>query len=670
MPDATPPRALDLTFRTKLLLMMCAVVLLTGAAVLFVADRSSRASTQMLADSLFREVSSHAVTQTKDFLLRAAPVAESLEHLADQGLALGDQDKLAPQLLAFLEGNPGMTRVLYASEQGDRISAARMHDGRLHIERTRIVDGRAHLTESEVQPDGSWTVIKQDDNSGYDPRDRPFYILAKERGRLAWTPPYMFFTMGVPGISCVIPTKTPSGELRGVFSVEFDLNALSEFVSALTISEHSRVFLFTPDQTLLAHPNQRNLIGKGVKGAGAMLTLADTGDPLVDAFRHNLKPGYLERSDSDAFHFFEFAYGGAGYLASTTVFPVGDGQSWVVGAVAPQSDFLGAVWRTRWLTLAAALAALGLSSLLAGAMARRISNPVQSLIAFVRRVGAGDLDAKPDFKGGGGREFRALSEALDRMITDLRERLHLRHSLHVAMEVQKSLLPASDPISPKLDIAGRSKYCDETGGDYYDFIDLAPISKSSLLIAVGDVMGHGIPAALVMATVRAALRTSALHEQRLAELLTRTNQVLGVDERHNRFVTLSLLLIDADTRTVRWASAGHDPAMVYDPHSGCSRKLEGGDVPLGVVPEYEYQEFTTSPLPAGSVIVIGTDGVWEMANEGGKQYGKERLQRIIREHNTLAAAEIAAALESDLATFRGTQTPADDVTFVIVKFRS
>jgi serine phosphatase RsbU (regulator of sigma subunit) len=667
MSDDAGQRGSGLTFRTKLLLSVCGVVLLTGAVVLLVADRSGRASTRMLVDSLFREVSGHAVTQTKDFILRAAPVAESLEQLADQGLALDDLDKLAPQLLAFLKGNPGMTRVLYGDEGGGHVAAARLRDGRLHIERTRTAGGAAQQTEYEVQRDGTWAVVRQDDNSGYDPRARPFYILAKDKGRLAWTPPYMFFSQGVPGISCVIPVKRPSGPLRGVFSVEFDLNALSEFVSALAVSPHSRVFLFTPDQTLLAHPNQRTLVGTGVKGAGAMLTLAETGDPLVDAFRQHLRPEYLRNSSAGAFHFFEFDHEGTGYLASTTVFPIGDGQSWVVGAVAPQSDFLAAVWRTRLLSLAAAAGALGIAALLSAALARHISNPVQALIGFVRRVGGGDLEAKADFHGG--REFRELSAALNRMIVDLRERLHLRHSLHVAMEVQKSLLPASDPISPRLDIAGRSKYCDETGGDYYDFIEVSPVSKSSLMIAVGDVMGHGVPAALVMATVRAALRTSALDDRRLADLMTRTNHVLAADNRHNRFVTLSLLLIEADTRIVRWASAGHDPAIVYDPRTDSSRELEGGDVPLGVMDAVEYEEFTTNALAADSVIIIGTDGVWEMLNERQEQYGKERMQRVVREHHARPAAQIAAALEADLAAFRGAQNPADDVTFVIVKFR-
>ena len=116
--------ATDLTFRTKLLLSTCALVLCTGVLVIVVADRGNRASTTALVNSVFREVSGHAaVARTRDFVMRAAPVAESLEALASRGLAMDDLDRLAPQLLAFLKGNPGMTRVLYGDESGDHVGA-------------------------------------------------------------------------------------------------------------------------------------------------------------------------------------------------------------------------------------------------------------------------------------------------------------------------------------------------------------------------------------------------------------------------------------------------------------------------------------------------------------------------------------------------------------------
>src|SRR5262249_46635036 len=144
---------------------------------------------------------------------------------------------------------------------------------------------------------------------------------------------------------------------------------------------------------------------------------------------------------------------------------------------------------------------------LAVTLALLVSRPVGALIGFMNRVGAGDLEARADF--GGIREFRQLAAALNRMIGDLRDRLRLRHSLSVAMEVQRRPLPASPPTVRGLDVAGHSTYCDETGGDYYDFLVLDKTAPGAVLVALGDVMGHGIAAALVMASVRAVLRDRA-----------------------------------------------------------------------------------------------------------------------------------------------------------------
>ncbi len=669
MPEIPHKPGFDLTFRARLMLSMCVLVLLTGAIVFLVAIYGARKNTHALTTTLFQNVSDHAASQTRDFIQRAAPVAQSLEQLSNQGLHLDNSDLLAPQLLAFLKGNPGLTWVIYADETGRYVGATRDPNGNYHIEKRPTANGKAHVSDQLVLPDGSLQLVREDTTSTYDARTRPFYTLAKSKGQLAWTAPYMFFTQKIPGISCVVPVKHPDGSFRGVFSVEFDLNALSKFVNTLSVSENSRIFLFTPDQTLLAHPNLRNLTAKSAT-SGKMLTLADTGDPFVEVFRQHLQPAHLQPGSSletDEFHFFPFKHDGTHYLASTTVFSIGGGQTWVVGAVAPESDFLAGVWRTRVLYIAAAAFALLLAIVLAGITARRISRPIRSVITFMNAVGAGDLDGKADFKGG--LEFRLLSNALNNMLVHLRERLHLRSSLKIAMDVQQSLLPASDPVSPLLDVAGKSNYCDQTGGDYYDFIDVTALPPDFLLVAVADVMGHGLPSALVMATARAALRTCAQKESCLAQIMTRTNQVLSADNRHKRFVTLSLILIDAPSRKVRWASAGHDPAIVYHPASDAFTELEGGDIPLGIMEGTRYEEYISAPLPENAVMVIGTDGIWEMFNEDQKQYGKPRLQAVIRDHHAKTAAQIGAALEADLKSFRGSATPADDVTFVIIKFR-
>src|SRR5262245_47512258 len=656
------PGARGLSFRAKLVLGVCGLVLATGAVVLWFAHRSAKDSTETLTTSVFLEVSARAATHTRGFVLRAAPVVESLAQLANKGLAIDDADRLGPQLIAVLQANRGLSWVSYSDERGTFIGAYRPPEGLLQIAHSYIVNGKTKRVEYEVLPDGMRKLLKTDNETGYDPRKRPFYVGAKNAGRLVWLPPYVFYFQWVPGITCAVPVKDASGAFRGVLTADFDLNALSTFVSGLSVSEHSLVFLFTSDQVLLAHPNRRGVSGENE--SAKLLTLADAGDPLVDAYRANLKPEHLNAPDGEAFDRFEFSHSGTEYLGSATTFRVGDDLVWVVGVVAPKADFVGDVWRTQAFALAVAAAAVLAAVVLAFPLASAVSRPVQSLIGFMHRVGGGDLDAKAEF--GGSREFRELADALNRMIADLRDRLRLLNSLGIAMEVQRRLLPATAPEVRGLDIAGHSTYCDETGGDYYDFLVLDKAAPDQVLVALGDVMGHGVAAALVMAGVRAVLRDRAVAAGDLAELLGRLNKLLAADHGGDRFMTMHLSVIDSKTGTMRWVSAGHDPVIVYDPADGTFAEVGEGALPLGIMDDTQYREQTSAPLRPGQILFIGTDGVWEMPDANGEQYGKDRLREVIRACAARSADEIAEAVRERLTAFRGDVKSVDDVTCVVV----
>ena len=253
------------------------------------------------------------------------------------------------------------------------------------------------------------------------------------------------------------------------------------------------------------------------------------------------------------------------------------------------------------------------------------------------------------------------------MAKGLSHRLELEKALAVAEEVQQSLLPECDPSAPGLDIAGRTRYCDETGGDYFDFIDVTSRLSAHTLIAVGDVMGHGVASALLMASARAALRANAPEHLNLADLLTRVNRVLAGDARHNRFMTLALIVIDPINGAVRWASGGHDPTIVFHPATSSFTELEGSGIPLGIMEDAEYQQYETKGLAKGDVLVIGTDGIWESRNPAGEFFGKDRLRDLMREHAAKPSHEIAALIQSTLVAFRGREGSEDDVTFVVVK---
>src|SRR6185436_11708841 len=185
---------------------------------------------------------------------------------------------------------------------------------------------------------------------------------------------------------------------------------------------------------------------------------------------------------------------------------------------------------------------------------RLIRGPLEKLKEKVLQVGQGDLQTQID-QTGGAQELRQLASSFNQMTSDLRT--HVKHlgeeqaararverDLVIARQIQQSLLPSADPLSDRLDIAGRSRYCDQTGGDYYDFIDLAHSQDGSTIFAIGDVTGHGIAAALLMASARAALRVGAVETGTLSQMMNKVNRLLTTDKLHDRFMTMTLLTID------------------------------------------------------------------------------------------------------------------------------
>src|SRR5262245_274324 len=654
----------EFSFRTKLVCSVCGLVLLTGAIVTWLAHRSARQSTEVLINTVFREASARAADETRAFMGQAPPVVDALRRLGVDSLAINDTDKLARQLLVFLQSNPGLSWVSLSDESGTFTGAYRV-EGRERIRQTRIVDGKTPTIEYEVQPDKSWRLAVPEYDSAYDPRVRPWYTRTKAARRLVWLPPYIFYDQGVPGISCAAPLEDPAGRFLGVVTADFDLNTLSAFVAQVFVSPNSRFFIYTADETLLAHPTRRVVSPERQKATGQLLTLADTDDPLVEAFRGRRSAAALPAGSSESFQRFNFDRGSIEYLASTTAFRIGDEQVWVIGGVAPKADFLADVWRSQTIALTAAAGALLIAIALAALMARSVSTPVLKLIGFMNRVGGGDLEAQAEF--GSSSEFRKLADALNRMIADLRDRLRLRHSLNVAMEVQQRLLPAGPPAVRGLDVAGHSTYCDETGGDYYDFLVLDRAAPEQVLVALGDVMGHGVAAALVMASVRAVLRDRAVAAGDLAELMGRLNNFISADHGGDRFMTMHLSVIDSRTGTMRWVSAGQDPVIVFDPAASSFTEVGEGDLPLGVMDDTQYSERISPAFRPGQILFIGTDGVWEMPNAKGEQYGKDRLRQVIRECAAHSADEIARSVRERLTAFRGDVKSVDDVTFVVVK---
>lgn len=261
-------------------------------------------------------------------------------------------------------------------------------------------------------------------------------------------------------------------------------------------------------------------------------------------------------------------------------------------------------------------------------------------------------------------EVGELTRSFNKMTRQLRQRLRMKKAIDLAREVQQNLLPRAGFAAPGVEAAGISLYCDETGGDYFDIITFGDDRKVG--VAVGDVVGHGIGAALLMTTVRALLRCRIAQPGRLDEIVRDVNRLLCRDTAvSGSFVTLFYLEVDRLRETVSWVRAGHEPAIVYQPAAKRFGELRGQGVALGVDPEIV---FVQSELPvAEQVVFIGSDGAWEVENEAGEQFGRERLKEIIAANCDLRAEEILAALVREIDGFKGRRKPHDDITLMVVK---
>jgi sigma-B regulation protein RsbU (phosphoserine phosphatase) len=265
-------------------------------------------------------------------------------------------------------------------------------------------------------------------------------------------------------------------------------------------------------------------------------------------------------------------------------------------------------------------------------------------------------------------EVGELTRSFNAMVLQLEERVRLKAALDLAMEVQQKLLPQKNLKIDGVDIAAKSIYCDETGGDYYDFIQFPELGKEGIGIAVGDVVGHGIAAALLMTTARALLRSRVSQPGSLTQKINDVNRLLCEDtSQDGSFMTLFFMLIDTGTKEIQWVRAGHDPAIVYDASTDSFGELRGQGIVLGANDKWSFQDNKYSRWSDGQIILIGTDGIWETVNSGREQFGKERVRQIIHQHSNRSAQELLQTITDELAAFRQGANQDDDITLVVIK---
>ncbi|HEY4901320.1 MAG TPA: PP2C family protein-serine/threonine phosphatase [Terriglobales bacterium] len=254
------------------------------------------------------------------------------------------------------------------------------------------------------------------------------------------------------------------------------------------------------------------------------------------------------------------------------------------------------------------------------------------------------------------------------LVLEVGDRVVMKHDLQIAKEIQTWLLPASPPSVPGLEIAFATRPANTVAGDYYDVFPRASLApgEQKWVFAMADVAGKSIPAALLMATIQASLKTLATGPASLPELVSRMNQYACSNSQNGRrFTTAFLAEYEPVTHALTYVNAGHN-APVLRRQSGALEKLERGGIPLGILEAAQYDAGSVV-LESGDWLVVFTDGVVEAENNLTEEYGESRLLFVVHSGATLGPNQLLQSIMADLDRFVAGAPQHDDVTCMLVK---
>lgn len=316
-------------------------------------------------------------------------------------------------------------------------------------------------------------------------------------------------------------------------------------------------------------------------------------------------------------------------------------------------------------------AGMGVVAFLVGLVVK----PIQRLTEGVRAIGSGE---EREIEEAGLEELDAIARVVSEAMAQVRdaqrghaEQERLLEEVEIAKSIQQSLLPNALPEMAGFEIGTLYQAAKEVGGDYYDFVR---VGEDAWGLAVADVSGKGVPASMVMMMIRTALRLEARGERSAAEVLERLNRFVTADMHKGMFVTMFYVVLDSRERLLSYASAGHNPLILFRAGTQETYFLKPSGFPVGVdLPDESLFERTMAVekvgLEQGDLLVAYTDGITEAMNAQREQFGTPRLLQAIKRHAHYSPQEFCLQIERELAEFTGDVPQSDDMTLVAIKER-
>ncbi|MGD9486647.1 MAG: SpoIIE family protein phosphatase [Calditrichaceae bacterium] len=305
----------------------------------------------------------------------------------------------------------------------------------------------------------------------------------------------------------------------------------------------------------------------------------------------------------------------------------------------------------------------------------RILTPFQNLAEWVRQVVHDKVD-QDEIDIDTSDELGEIAQAINDMNfkfreaqVNLMEQQKLQKELQVAQEIQQMLLPSDFPKVEGFEISSYYEAAKEVGGDLFDFVE---VDEDTIGIIVADVSGKGVPGSLIMTMIRTALRLESRGNKNPADVLAKVNRFVTDDMKRGMFVTMFYIILDSRNRIIHYASAGHNPMILYRGSAKKTYYLNPSGFPVGIqLPDitlFDRKIETDSiRLREDDILVLYTDGITEAMNSKRELYREERFLDAIRNNGHLDVAEFVRSVKDDLKTFTGGAPQNDDITFVSVK---
>lgn len=358
------------------------------------------------SDELLYQISETVIRQTINHLDPASKVGHLLKRIIEHGDSFADSPSLIETIsLEALEIYQQFSAVYLGDEGGNFVMAHRLDDGNLA---TRIVSRTSEpIGVMEVDRGADWQVIATRSTSiiDFDPRERPWYVLAKAGEKVVWSREYRLFTDKVPGITCAHPVFGPDGVFVGVVGIDFRLNELAEFLKSLKIGESGVAFITDSEGNVLAYPEKAEAKLDNVKSPRSPM-------------QENLKTGYIkgaiDKFAMDKSQRFTFSHQGVRYIASFRPFPASFGRDWALGIIVPEDDFIGPIARAHETTLLFSFWLLIIGGFLTSTIARELADPIKKLTLEAEKIQnldfEGDIDLQSPIT-----EIQAMSETMGSM---------------------------------------------------------------------------------------------------------------------------------------------------------------------------------------------------------------------------------------------------------------